>query len=78
MELKSKLPYMCDKCHKPLAKEHWRISQNYGGYGASTTKKYDLCNECYSLMCNFIEEKRIITAEEILELFPIFEEINNK
>lgn len=74
MELKTKLPYMCDKCHKPLPKEHWRITENYGGYGSSTTKKWDLCDTCYKMLCDFINDKRMLTQEEILNLFPIYEE----
>ena len=73
MELKTKMPYMCDKCHKPISKEHYKILENFGGYGASTIKKWDLCSECYQLLCDFINEKRQITRQEILNLFPVFE-----
>lgn len=71
MELKMKLPYICDKCHKPLTKEHCRLSENYG-YGTSTVKKWDLCDTCYKLVNDFINDKRELNQQEILELFPIF------
>ena len=78
-ECKNKPKYVCDKCGKVIPYTYQKGFEIYkyykqNKYDYSIKKDFDLCKSCEKKFRDWLKEKPIPTANDLIDKFPIWEE----